>query len=124
MQQITLPDDKDAVFVFGSNEGGIHGAGAALTAVQEYGAITFQIFGLAGRSFAIPTQNRRFQTLPLWAIEQYVKNFLRQAQERYPEKTFYVTQIGLAGYKPSEIAPMFKEAPKNVILPPEFAPEP
>lgn len=120
---IILPaNDLHAVFVFGSNQGGYHGAGAALYAVEHYGAIPRQAFGLQGRSFAIPTKSRTFTTLPLMVIEAYVKTFLAQAKNDYPDKVFYLTPIGcgLAGLTPAEVAPMFKDAPANVILPPEF----
>ena len=57
----------DLIFVFGSNERGAHGKGAALQAVTEYGAKYGQGFGLQGRSFAIPTKDFYIRTLPLSA---------------------------------------------------------
>ena len=40
----------------------------------------------------------------------------------HPELTFNLTPIGcgLAGYQPWQIAPMFADAPGNVVMPPEF----
>ena len=40
----------------------------------------------------------------------------------HPELTFIVTPIGtgLAGYKPEQIAPLFRGAPDNVHLPSDF----
>ena len=42
------------VFVFGSNEQGLHYGGAAKAAVENFGAIMGQGNGLQGKSYAIP----------------------------------------------------------------------
>ena len=112
---------KTAIFVFGSNQAGRHGKGAALYARLERGAIYGQGEGLQGQSYAIPTKGRALDRLPLAQIEQHVGRFLAFA-EAHPELTFEVTPIGcgLAGYRPEQIAPMFALAPSNVMLPPEF----
>lgn len=109
------------IFVFGSNLAGRHGKGAALQAKQKHGAIYGQGWGLQGDSYAIPTKDERLQTLPLNLISLWVVRFLGTARYR-PDLTFRLTAIGcgLAGYKPENIAPMFANAPDNVILPPEF----
>ena len=103
------------IFVFGSNEAGIHGAGAAKAAYMHHGAIWGRGWGLQGNSFAIPTKDWNIVTLPLIKIEQYVTWFLDYTCE-HPELVFQVTRIGcgLAGYTDSQIGPMFKGAPKNV----------
>lgn len=113
---------SDPVFVFGSNLAGRHGAGAALWAAQNRGAVYGVGEGRMGNSYALPTKDRTIRTLPLEYIERYsVGNFLAYACA-HPELTFQLTPVGcgLAGYTPSEIAPMFKGAPSNVILPAEF----
>ena len=109
------------VFVFGSNEKGIHGKGAALTAVEEYGAVRGQGVGLQGSSYAIPTKSTPSQSLSLPEIKKYVDDFIRFAKND-PETKFNLTAIGtgLAGYKASDIAPLFADAPDNVILPDKF----
>jgi hypothetical protein len=109
------------VFVFGSNRAGRHGRGAAFRARQYHGAIYGQGEGLQGSSYAIPTKGHRLETLGLDAIHSHVARFLRFANERR-DLVFEVTPIGcgLAGYKPEQIAPMFRAAPQNVILPDEF----
>ena len=63
------------------------------------------------------------RTLALDEIERHVRNFIAYAQ-MHPFETFELTPIGcgLAGYSPDDIAPMFKGAPANVKMPPEFAP--
>lgn len=106
------------IFVFGSNEAGRHGKGAALTARREYGAIYGVGRGRQGNSYAIPTKDSRLATLPLEKIEVYVNEFLRYARSCDTEQ-FLVTRIGcgLAGYTDAQIAPMFAEAPVNCILP-------
>ncbi len=115
------------VFVFGSNIEGRHGKGAALAAVQQYGAIYGQGHGRQGNAYAIPTKGigagskRVMPTLPLPMIQYFVRVFLDHARA-CPGDTFRVTPIGcgLAGYKPPQIAPFFDHAPQNVILPYEF----
>lgn len=119
----TLPENK--VFVFGSNEAGIHGAGAAKVAVEKFGAKYGIGAGFHGQSYAIPTKDKHIQTLPLDKIEPYVAMFLVYAALN-PEYTFYVTKIGcgLAGYQVPQIASLFagKDVPFNVILPLDFKP--
>lgn len=115
--------EKD-VFVFGSNESGFHGAGAAYFAWYELNAKHGQGFGRTSqRSFAIPTKDWFVKTLPLSAIIFYVHRFIEYAILNQ-NLTFYVTKIGcgLAGYSIEQIAPMFKTASNinNIYLPSEF----
>lgn len=114
-------NDGRHVFVFGSNESGRHGKGAAYTAKKSWGAVNGIGEGIQGASYGIPTKDGQLNTLALARIRWYVETFLRYAKE-HPEKIFLVTKIGcgLAGYSESDIAPMFKDAPKNCILPPNW----
>jgi hypothetical protein len=109
------------VFVFGSNLAGRHGAGAALEARKNHGAIYGKATGRQGNSYAIPTKDVTLFTLPLEKIAPHVKKFLAYAANN-PQDTFILTAIGcgLAGYKPVQIAPLFTGVSENVILPPEF----
>jgi hypothetical protein len=109
---------KNTIFVFGSNEAGRHGKGAALTAYKEYGAVYGQGYGLQGVSFAIPTKDEGLKTLPLNKIRGYVDSFIKFALLN-PDLKFSITRIGcgLAGYEDADIAPLFKTAPENCILP-------
>lgn len=113
------------IFVFGSNTGGIHGAGAAATAHKLHGAIWSKGFGHYGNSFAIPTkgviahnnraiENKVGETLPMSEIRWYVHQFLVYSYN-HPELTLQVTRIGcgLAGLKDEDIAPMFANASSN-----------
>lgn len=115
--------NESAVFVFGSNLEGVHGAGAALHAKKHYGAIQGVGKGIQGNSYAIPTKvyPTMNATLPLSVIQSYVDVFILYA-EANPELTFEVTAIGcgLAGYDPEDIAPLFISAPDNCILPEVF----
>lgn len=122
-EDITLKDiGQDDIFVFGSNEAGIHGAGAAYFALS-LGAEFGQGFGLMGNTFGIPTKDWNIQQLPLYAIIFYVHRFIEFAIVN-KDFRFYVTAIGtgLAGYTPEQIAPMFKTASNinNIYLPSEF----
>ena len=106
-----------AIFVFGSNLAGRHGAGAAATAVKHYGAQYGQGAGRQGDSYAIPTKDGDLNSLPLHVIREHVDIFVNYATN-HPSESFYVTKIGcgLAGYHNWEIAPMFMGAPKNCML--------
>lgn len=109
---------ENQVFVFGSNRAGRHGKGAALIALRKFGAKNGQGIGIMGQSYGIPTKGRKLDVLPLLAIEIQVNRFLLFADKnRHLE--FLVTPIGcgLAGYKPKQIAPFFKGASENVVLP-------
>ncbi len=110
-----------AIFVFGSNLAGRHGKGAALFAHRERGARYGVGIGRTGNAYAIPTKDHSLRTLPLSEIQKHVGDFLTYARSM-PEYEFEVTAIGcgLAGYKPSQISPFFKEAPANCQLPDEF----
>lgn len=116
---------KGQIFVFGSNELGLHGAGAAAFALKHLGATPGLGFGISGYSFAIPTKDWEVSKLPLEVVEFYVKRFIAFTQDYIHSKwKFMVTKIGcgLAGFTPEEIAPLFKEVrdQKNIWLPQDF----
>ena len=111
------------IFVFGSNESGRHGLGAAKTALK-WGAIYGQAKGLQGRTYGIPTVNASISNkLSLTKIEKYVDDFVQFAATR-PDLIFLVTEIGcgLAGHTVKHIAPLFKGAAQlsNIYLPKKF----
>ena len=114
---------KNAVFVFGSNESGFHGGGAARLAYEKFGAVYGVGFGHQGKTFAIPTLGWRLERLNLQLIEWHVDRFLVYASLN-PKLTFYVTKIGtgIAGYQIADMARLFanKTIPDNVALPQEF----
>lgn len=104
-------------FVFGSNIQGMHGGGAAWYAHKTFGAEWGIGEGLTGRCYALPTMEGKA------SLEHAVRNFTDCAK-CHPELTFLVTAVGcgIAGYRPSEVAPLFREASKltNVYLPQVF----
>lgn len=110
------------VFVFGSNEAGRHGAGAAHFAVKYRGAKMGQGVGMQGGSYGIPTKDYHIQTLGLPAIQHYVREFIEFAKRTSVQ--FQVTQIGcgLAGLDKADIAPMFFLAPDNCLFDTEWLP--
>lgn len=112
------------VFVFGSNESGIHGGGAARFAFDHFGAIYGNGYGPQGQCFAIPTKDWFIDVLDLETIATYVNRFINYAINK-PKQTFIVTKLGcgLAGWTVEDIAPLFQGAKneRNIILPKEFA---
>lgn len=112
-----IKDTDKMIFVFGSNEAGIHGAGAARYAEQFKGAKYRYGVGLVGQSYAIPTKDMRIITLPIEKIASYVDEFIKIAEQRQ-DLEFQVTRIGcgLAGYEDSDTAPLFQLAPCNCFF--------
>jgi hypothetical protein len=110
-------DFADAIFVFGSNLAGRHGAGAALYAHDIYEAEYGVGVGRTGQAYAIPTKTAELETLALEYIHHQVKEFLEYARFKKDE-VFFVTRIGcgLAGYQDKDIAPFFRGAPANCIF--------
>jgi len=105
-----IPENPEIIWVFGSNLAGRHGAGAAKIAMKYFGAKYGNPEGPQGRSWAIPTKDKDIKTLPLDKIALSVANFVAASGAIKQPKHFFITSIGcgLAGYKPEEIAPMFK----------------
>ena len=127
IDKIHYPVDKSRVFVYGANEKGIHGRGAAKFAVEHFGAQIGKV-GYVGNSYGIPTKSDPYTSLPLHMVQYYVDNFLIFADAHSNELgddylRFQLTPIGcgLAGFKVKQIAPMFDSSvPVNVDLPNEF----
>ena len=92
-----------------------NGGGAASIAYEEFGAEWGVGVGMTGQCYAIPTMDGSIDI-----IRKHVDNFTAYAKA-HPELTFLVTRIGcgIAGWRDSEIAPLFKEASAldNVTLP-------
>lgn len=106
------------IFVFGSNLEGRHERGAAKDALEKYGAVYGQGIGHYGNSYALPTKRTKRITMRIEDVEYHVGVFLRYAT-MHPELEFNVTRVGcgLAGFRESQIAPMFRDAPPNCFLP-------
>jgi hypothetical protein len=114
------------IFVFGSNELGRHGGGAAKAALA-HGARYGQGFGLQGNSFGIPTcakpTNEPDSTISPGKLQSYIYQFVLFAKmvkagmipELPADTVFQVTRIGtgLAGWTDQVVASLFAEAPDN-----------
>jgi hypothetical protein len=117
--------EYNEIFVFGSNDEGVHSKGAALFAKQKCGAIQGQARGLQGQSYAIVTKAnwRKVRSSTLEDIKKEVGDLIMFAIN-HPELIFKVTKLGcnLAGYSIQEIAPLFAGATtiQNIHLPQEF----
>ena len=102
-----MAESNTLVFVFGSNQRGIHGAGAAKAALR-WGAQRGVGRGLQGRTYALPTKAGPYTNLTLDQIQYEVEQFIATVHDP-PDLTFLVTPVGtgLAGHKPEDIAPFF-----------------
>ncbi|MCD8029915.1 MAG: hypothetical protein LUF85_03545 [Bacteroides sp.] len=116
-QQITHLEPRQ-IFVFGSNEAGHHGGGAARLAFVKWGAQWGKGTSLHGKTYAIPTMQGGVET-----IRPYVDEFIEFARN-HPDLTFLVTEIGcgIAGFTPQQMAPLFTKAKdeNNIWLPRRF----
>jgi hypothetical protein len=103
----TLPYTNQ-IFVFGSNYGGHHGAGAAKLALDKYGAVWGQSEGLHGKSYALPTVGHRLARISFDSVSNNIIRFLEFAKNN-PQLDFFVTRVGcvLAKHKESEIVKVF-----------------
>lgn len=120
---------QSAVFVFGSDLMGAHGAGAAAHAARWYGAVRGTGVGPMGVAetaagaiqpacYAIPTKADPACRLPLEAVAEHVQRFKAYARE-HEKLAFQNTRIGcgLGGFTDEQIAPLFDDAPPNCLLP-------
>lgn len=111
------------VFCFGSNENGVHGAGAAKQALN-WGAQWGNPVGRQGQTYAIPTKDKTIKrTLSVEEIKPYVDEFIEYTKQ-HPDTIFFVTEIGtgLALRTYADMGPLFKDALEleNVYLPLNF----
>jgi hypothetical protein len=99
----------------------MHMAGAAAFAVERHGAIFGFAEGPQGNSYAIPTCDSYIVPLTLTEIKMYVDSFINYAHQS--DEEFQVTRVGcgIAGFQDDQIAPLFKNAPLNCLMPPEWA---
>lgn len=122
-KDMTLPTSP-AIFVFGSNLSGIHGAGSAKIASDKFGARFGNGVGYTGSCYAIPTKSAGItRSLTLSEIKLFVDAFICASNN---SKTIYyfITRVGcgLAGYNDSQIAPMFRGCGDNCSFPEEWKP--
>lgn len=99
--------NRQTIFCYGANRAGRHGKGSALEAKRHWGAKQGTV-GFCGSSYGICTKATPYQTLSLAEIANEVSKFIEFVNE-HPEYTYSIVRVGcgLAGYKDSEIAPLF-----------------
>jgi hypothetical protein len=104
-------------------EVGIHGAGSAKEAKDNWGAVPGKGVGLGvrgklGWSYAIPTKNGNFRPIRLGLIQMYISDFI-DFSKVHSQFEFNVVKIGcgLAGFTEEQIKPMFIGSPEWVKLP-------
>jgi O-acetyl-ADP-ribose deacetylase (regulator of RNase III) len=98
--------------VVGTNCRGEHHGGAAAYAHEHFGLQWGCGSGLSGQTYALSTMEG------FAALQGNVEIF-KQFARFNPDKTFMVTRVatGIAGYSNEEIAPLFRDAPENCVLP-------
>lgn len=121
--------EKNEVFVFGANTKGSHGAGSAGAAFKFYGAIMGEIHR-TGRCYGIVTVEYGSLGMLNKISKEELDNEFRlffKAVECEPEKTFYLTKVGLgiAGWTVEEVLNSFNKyyfpgRHKNIVVPVEF----
>ena len=118
-EHITELADNE-IFCFGSNTRGRHGKGAALQALQQFGAEYGVGEGIAGQSYAFPTLDENLAKLSECELLSSIR-ILRATAEALPEKVFLLTRVGcgLAGFTEDYMKSLFAriELPSNVIKP-------
>jgi len=112
--------EPNQIFVFGSNTEGKHGAGAALWARINAGAIYGQPYGFHGDTFgacySIVTKDLNIKEQPSIPEEHIVNQikWLYAIAKTIPYKEFIIAYSGtrpnLNGYSNLEMAKMFKQA--------------
>jgi hypothetical protein len=111
--------EVEDVFVFGSNEAGRHGKGAAKFALTNYGAKYGVGEGMTGMSYAIPTKDSRLRPVTMEKLEQSIRKFIEFARGN-PQYRFLLTPIGtgLAGFSKRDVWRLLEKygLPDNVVL--------
>ena len=90
-----IKPEPNTIFVFGSNPEGIHGAGAAKVAREQFGAIYGQGEGLQGNAYALPTkdlrikENKGYRSISKEQIIENIKKLYKCANE-HPDLDFKI----------------------------------
>lgn len=107
--------NQDEYIVVGTNYDGEHYGGAARYACENFGLQWGCGEGLSGKTYALPTMDG------LEDLKSAVLDFLDFAKFN-PDKKFLLTRVGcgIAGHTDEQVAPLFTDAPENVIKPKEW----
>ena len=105
------------IFVFGSNEMGYHGGGAAAYAREECGAVMGVGEGLTGEAYALPTCSSPGKAMPISAVKLACQRF-QDFAHAHPEMDFLLTAVGcgIAGFKTHQLGVWFPNLPDNVYV--------
>lgn len=131
--QGNIQNSGNAIFVFGSNPEGRHGAGAAKIARLQFGAIYGQGEGLQGHAYALPTKDLRvtanngYRSISPEIITESIRK-LYDCARNHPDKDFCIayrntSKPSLNGYTGHEMIDMFLAAdpiPDNIIISEEW----
>lgn len=109
---------EEPVLVFESNLGGQHGRGVSLLAEKCHGAVDGKGWGHHGNAYGIPTLDSEMMPLTRGVLVNYVQNFLKYAAA-HPQMQFRVTAFGYGNPNigMGEIVEIFRQAPRNCLLP-------
>lgn len=109
------------VMVCGTNLLGIHGIGTALRGTSRFGLQLGVGEGRSGQCYALPTKRSPREQMTLEELRQSVGRFVAYAR-LHPEETYLVPEVGCkyAGFTLGQVAPLFRGASENVILPERF----
>jgi len=109
---------EEPVLVFESNLGGQHGRGVSLLAEKCHGAVDGKGWGHHGNAYGIPTLDSEMVPLTRGVLVNYVQSFLKYATV-HPQLRFRVTAFGYGNPNigMGEIVEMFRQAPRNCLLP-------
>lgn len=113
--------EPNEVFVFGSNTAGQHDGGAALQALEQFGAEYGVGEGMTGQCYAFPTLDERLSKVSSQSLE-VSRNLLYACCKANAEKRFLLTKVGcgIAGFAEQGMRALFTNAPDNLMLPEEW----
>jgi len=106
------------VIVVGTNLAGRHVGGLAREAALKWGLLEGCAEGLVGKCYGFPTLHSDLGKIHIEVLQEQADAFFSCARAN-PENVFLLTKVGcgIAGFTEVEIAPLFKNAPPNVIKP-------
>jgi ribosomal protein L24 len=120
----SLMSPPNCRFVFGSNDKGIHGKGAALDAKTFYGAAKFHGRGFTGKCYAIATKDKDFVRHRIEDVSAQIRHLItvEGVTEENKKLKFLVTRVGCgyAGFTDEQMAPLWANSPENFYFPPEW----
>jgi hypothetical protein len=91
-------NNKNLIFVFGSNIEGIHGAGAAKFAHEHLGAKIGIAEGFTGQTYALPTKSLTRNNIDVdqkFIVEKSIEHFLQSVLiNMHSDQTYILSAIG------------------------------